>query len=206
MIIRVDEFPRCDDFGQRIFNVWTALDEFRAALNAPFCLGVVFGEGEDHWARATTIPRLAKLDGVYLAYHGWRHLPLCMDTAPALAKMRDICNDTAVAIPPKNQIDQPTVARLKEAGFTHVCTGPETRRDCPEIRFVDIREVPSAWYRKLRDDGALLEGAPLGQWDCVTLHMCWERSDVGRFNLLRAFAQRYRSEIKPWPEFLAATT
>jgi len=76
MLIRVDEFPRCDMSGRRMFEPWAALDEFMAILRAPFCLAVVVGSGLDEWATANDIDRLRTLDGVTLAAHGLGHISL----------------------------------------------------------------------------------------------------------------------------------
>jgi len=75
-----------------------------------------------------------------------------------------------------------------------VCTGPGGSTKYGQLRFKNIMEVPSAFYGKLCDRFP----GPLGEWDCVTLHITWERDCAA----LREFADRRRSEIRSWRDFV----
>ncbi len=200
MLIRVDEFPRCNTDGRRLFDSWAILDDFMSILRAPFCLAVVMGNGCDEWATMHDLDRLRKVDGVTLAAHGLGHVCFGDHTDEGLANLAALF-PSKIAIPPFNRLNQPAVDRLIKAGFTYLCTGPETRRDCPSIRFDGIREVPSAYYGHLCDSPGILDPehpVPFGLLDCVTLHMCWESWTAPRFEYLRRFADIYRAEIASW--------
>jgi len=207
MLIRVDEFPRCDPQGRRFFDPWAVLDGFMGILRAPFCLAVVVGDGCDEWATMNDIERLRGLAGLTLAAHGMGHRPFPNHDQAAIAALARLF-PSRIAIPPFNRLNQPTVGKLIAAGFRHICTGPETRRDCPAIRFDGATEVPSAYYGYLCDSPALLDAAhpvPFGMLDCVTLHTCWESWATPRNEYLRRFADIYRGEIVSWDVLLKGT-
>lgn len=195
MIVRVDEFPWMSPGPDRLPQSWDMLMDFLKILRAPCCLAVVLsGDGVDG-ATDGEIARLRALPGVTLAMHGVGHRPLAQETVKTFIALRKrLGQEPAIAIPPCNQLTQKTVAALAEAGYAYVCTGPETYRDCPDLKIEGIREVPSAWYGKLRD-GAV-DGEQFGRLDCVTLHLQWERCND--CVALREFAAQNRETIVPW--------
>ena len=208
MLIRVDEFPRCDQSGRLMFDPWVILGEFMATLRAPFCLAVVVGSGLDDWATGNDLERLRKLDGVTLAAHGFGHVRYTFHSPSSLAELAKFF-PSGIAVPPFNGLNQATVGALAQGGFKYVCTGPETRRDCDAIRFDGIREVPSAYYGHLCDSPTLLDAdhkVPFGVLDCVTLHSCWESCTAPRFEYLQRFADIYRDEIVPWSALIGGNS
>jgi len=207
MLIRVDEFPRCDQNGRRMCDAWAVLDQFMSILRAPFCLAVIAGNGHDEWATGNDLDRLRVLPDVTLAAHGLAHRPLAEHSDDALAALAALF-PSKIAIPPFNRLNQPTVDRLTRAGFDYVCSGPETFRQCPSIRFDGVVHVPSVYYGHLCDSPAVLDAAhpvPFGLLDCVTLHMCWESWAAPRFEFFRRFADIYREQTLPWERLREGT-
>lgn len=199
MIVRVDDFPCGNEAGKREFDAMEALETFRDALRAPFLLAVVFGP--NHVQRAE-FDAIQDMDDVLIGAHGEGHKRL-RDTSDAeLRAMRMLLPDHAVMVPPYNALDTPTCERLWKAGFEFACTGPETRRDCPDIAFDGIREVPSVFYGTA---WRFVKEAPkLGETDCLTLHLTWERrggkdyegsEDLGA---VRALGEHFGDQIVSW--------
>lgn len=197
MIVRVDEFPWMIGGVRAHPQPWDLLRRFLDALRAPCCLAVVFpGEGLEG-VKDDEIERLQNLPDVTLAMHGVGHRRLEHESAGRLAGLRkQLGQEPGIAIPPCNRLTPGTIAALVAAGYALVCTGPETYRDCPDLKIEGIREVPSAWYGKLRDHA--VEGERFGRLDCVTLHLGWERD----FTLVKKFGEQYRDRIVSWTEVL----
>lgn len=205
MIVRVDEFPRRKKDGTRMFaDAEAVLAEFRDILRAPFCLGIVFSEGTFEGATMQELERIAHMDDVRMVPHGFRHKPLHNHSLRELQVLAAIFPPPALIIPPCNLITPRAANWLVEAGFRYVCTGPETRVRWPAIRLNRLVEVPSAFYGRIaarwdRLDPAVAEFA---EFDCVTLHMCWEYKS--NWAGVRRFADAYRDSIRPWRDFFEA--